>query len=177
MIRLMLVIAAVAITSACASRSLQPGAEQVIRTDVARLSGCENLGIISAQLLSMRHDYEAHRALGFPPRVLLHAGHRKNLFDDARNQAVALGGNRVAPVGSFKDRVERWGMLPCILPAARLPAAASFRRLPSTPPTGRRLTFQHRAHQARRAKIRSADRAAAWALLLPLARVPPLRLL
>ena len=111
--RLILAITVVAISSACASGSLQPGAEQVVRTDVARLSGCENLGTISAQLLSMRHDYEAHRALGFPPRVLLHAGHRKNLFDDARNQAVALGGNRVTPVGAFKDGAQPWAVYRC----------------------------------------------------------------
>ena len=111
--RLIFATAFVAISSACASGSLQPGAEQVMRTDAAHLSGCEHLGTISARLLRTRQDYKAHRAQGYPAQVLLHAGHKKDLFDDARNQAAAMGGNRVIPEGAFQDGAQRWAVYRC----------------------------------------------------------------
>ena len=111
--RLIFATALVAISSACASGSLQPGAEQVLRTDAAQISGCEHLETIRARLLWTRHDYEAHRAQGYPAHLLLHAGHKKDLFDDARNQAAAMGGNRVIPVGAFQDGAQRWAVYRC----------------------------------------------------------------
>lgn len=86
----------------CAWVSIEPGAEKVgiLTEDAAR--GCKRLGKTTANTTA---------SVGFIPRSESRV--REELRSIARNAAVRMGGDAVAPLGPIEEGVQEFGIYRC----------------------------------------------------------------